>query len=345
MSTPSNQFPVVNEAGVSRLRQFLRMVLALIYFYVAWRFASLGAAGLANERWLPLLQSAMLAFLLLIGYAGFGIVFDRQQQPLVEQGLPRRPGFRGEFGLGLAFGWTLALFAVLPLVFIGGIVIRLYTGASDWLALIAEAAFFLCAALVEELVFRGYPFQKLINSVGSLNAAILFAALYTVIQATTPGSTVISTTISALFSLLLSMAYLRTRALWLSWGLNFAWKASRALLFGLAIAGVNTHSPVVVGDPVGPFWLTGGGFGLDGSWTALILFLIALPVLYRLTRELDFIHNAPIIIPGGIPVELGAIAQSQHDTAMSTVAPAAPTLVQIAPVATPPPLHSSDLPE
>ena len=345
MSAASNQIGSGSVGGVSRLRELLRLILALIYFFVAWHFASLGAAGLANERWLPLLQSAMLAFLLLIGYAGFGIVFDRQQEPLVEQGLPRRTGFLGEVGLGLAFGWTLALVAVLPLVIFGGIVIRLHLGATDWLALIADAAFFFYATLVEELVFRGYPFQKLINAIGPLNAALLFAALYTAIQATTPGSSVISTAVSALFSLLLSMAYLRTRGLWVSWGLNFAWKASRALLFGLAIAGVNTHSPVVVGDPMGPFRLTGGGYGLDGSWTALILLLIAIPVLYRLTRELDFLHNAPIIIPGGVPVELGAVAQHQHDSAMSTVAPAGATLVQIAPVVATAPLPSKDLPE
>ena len=60
--------------------------------------------------------------------------------------------------------------------------------------------------------------------------------------------------------LVLSMAYLRTRALWVSWGINFGWKATRALMFGLAVSGVSSHSPVVQGDPMGPFWLTGGRF-------------------------------------------------------------------------------------
>jgi hypothetical protein len=107
-------------------------------------------------------------------------------------------------------------------------------------------------------------------------------------------------------SLLLSTAYLRTRALWLSWGINFGWKASRALLFGLAISGDNSHSPVVQGNPMGPFWLTGGGYGLDGSWVAFILLLAALPVVYRLTRDLDYRWNAPVIVPAGIPVDLDA---------------------------------------
>jgi hypothetical protein len=134
----------------------------------------------------------------------------------------------------------------------------------------------------------------------------------------------------------LSTAYLRSGALWLSWGLNFGWKASRALLFGLAVSGVNSHSPVVQGDPMGSFWLTGGGYGLDGSWVAFVVLLAALPVVYRVTRDLDFRYNAPVIVPGGIPVDLDAAARRQHEAAMGPAEPAAPTLVQIFPAATPP---------
>jgi len=139
------------------------------------------------------------------------------------------------------------------------------------------------------------------------------------------------------FTIVLSTAYLRTRALWVSWGLNFGWKAARALLFGLAIGGVNSYSPIVQGDPTGPFWLTGGGFGLDGSWLAFIVFLAAIPVVYGATRDLDFKHNAPELVPGGIPVDLDAAARRQHEAAMGVPAP--PPLVQIAPslTAAPPP--------
>jgi hypothetical protein len=137
--------------------------------------------------------------------------------------------------------------------------------------------------------------------------------------------------------LVLSAAYLRTRAIWLGWGINFGWKASRALLFGLAVNGVNSHSPVIQGDSMGPFWLTGGGFGMEGSWVTFILLIAALPVVFRITRELDFRYNAPVIVPGGIPVDLDAAARAQHEAAMGTAAPAAPALIQIGPVAPAPP--------
>jgi hypothetical protein len=137
--------------------------------------------------------------------------------------------------------------------------------------------------------------------------------------------------VAVALTLVLSTAYLRTRALWMSWGINFGWKASRALVFGLAVSGTNHHSPVVQGDPMGPFWLTGGGYGLDGSWLAFFVLLAAIPMVYRLTRDLDFKFNAPEIVAGGIAVDLDAAARRQHEAAMGEPAP--PPLVQIAPIA------------
>jgi hypothetical protein len=87
---------------------------------------------------------------------------------------------------------------------------------------------------------------------------------------------------------------------------------------------------------MGPFWLTGGGFGLEGSWLAFLVLLILLPVIYAATSDLDFRYNVPEIIPGGIPVDLDAAARKQHEAAMgpsdSPSEPAAPVLVQIIPL-------------
>ncbi len=189
--------------------------------------------------------------------------------------------------------------------------------------------------MAEEIAFRGYGFQRFEQAVGSVGAALGYAAFYAIVQAQAPGSNRASIAVSVALSLVLSTAYLRTRALWLSWGLNFGWKASRALIFGLAVSGVNSHSPVVQGDPMGPFWLTGGGYGLDGSWIAFVALIASLPVVFRVTRELDFRYNAPVIVPGGIPVDLDAAALRQHEAAMGPAEPAAPGLVQILPVVSP----------
>jgi hypothetical protein len=219
----------------------------------------------------------------------------------------------------------------------GGIAISISTRASAWGWLAVDAAFFALATLAEEVAFRGYGFQRFVAAVGPVGASIGFAAYYAILQSVVPGAGRTSIMVAMALGLLLSAAYLRTQAIWMSWGLNFGWKASRALLFGLAVNGVNSQSPVIQGNPMGSFWLTGGGFGVEGSWVTAILLLAALPVVFRMTRELDFRYNTPVIVPGGIPVDIDAAARAQHQAAMGPAEPAAPALIQIGSVAPAPP--------
>lgn len=314
----------------SRLRAYGQFLIALFYFFLAGALARHSARGLANDAWLPLVEQAMLAFLLVFGYAGLGFALNRQQNPIAAQGLPSRPGLAREFALGLSIGWGIAVVCVLAMAFIGGIVIGVSFGLANWGWLLADAAYFLLATLAEEVAFRGYAFQRFARATSSGGAVFAFSLLYAFVESMRPGATHSSALIAFVFAVLLSTAYLRTRALWVSWGLNFGWKASRALLFGLAVRGDSSNSPIIQGDPTGPFWLTGGGFGLDASWFAFIVILLALPVLYRATRDLDFRFNAPVFVPAGIPVDLDAAARRQHEAAMGVAEPAAPALVQIA---------------
>lgn len=320
-----------SKPGDSRVRAYLQFIFSLFYFLIAGVLASHSAAGLASYSLAPLVQQAILAFLLLIGYSAMGFWMNRQLRPFSEQGFPLREGWSREVGLGLATGWGLAIACVLPMALIGGIAITLSTTASAWGWLLVDVAFFAFASLVEEVAFRGYGFQRFVRAVGPLGASLGFAAYYAIVQSFLPGSSRVSIFVSMAISLVLSAAYLRTRALWVSWGLNFAWKASRALLFGLAVTGVNSNSPVVQGDPMGPFWVTGGGFGLESSWITFFLILAALPVVFRITKDLDYRYNAPEIVPGGMPVDLSAAAQAQHSAAVGSAEPAPPALVQIGP--------------
>jgi membrane protease YdiL (CAAX protease family) len=330
------------ETGGGRIRAYIQFVAAVCYFFLARSLSVRGAEGLASPQWIPLVQQAMLVFLLLLGHAAMGSWMDRQSSPVSAQGLPRRAGWLGEAGLGLSVGWSIAVICVLPLVVAGGIAIVLVLQPSAWGWLLADTAFFALLALGEEIAFRGYGFQRFAHAVGPLGATLGYAAFYAILQAMVPGASRASIAVSIALTLVLSMAYVRTRALWFGWGINFGWKASRALVFGLAVSGVNNHSPVVQGDPMGPFWLTGGGFGLDGTWMPFFVLMAALPVVYRLTRELDFRYNAPVIVAAGIPVDLDAAARAQHEAAMGPAEPAAPALIQILPVAAPPPKPIDD---
>src|ERR1035438_8402326 len=147
-------------ANGSRVRAYAQFIAAVLYFFVARSLARRGALGLATEPWRPLVEQAMLVFLLLLGYAAFGYWLDRQMHPLSEQGLPRRQGWLSEAGVGLAVGWALAVVCVLPMLAAGGIAIVLSTQVSAWGWLTADAAFFALAALGAVSAFRGSGFHS-----------------------------------------------------------------------------------------------------------------------------------------------------------------------------------------
>jgi membrane protease YdiL (CAAX protease family) len=289
----------------------------------------------------------MLVFLLLLGFAGLGFSLDHQLQPISQQGLALRKGWLGETGLGVAIGWAIAVVCILPLVVFGGIALHfsLSPATFGWLA--ADVAYFALATLAIQIAFRGYPFQCAIRAIGELPAALIMAVFYGILHAGLPGANNASMAVAIALGLVLAMAYLRTRALWLPWGLHFGWVASRALLFGLPVNGVSSHSPVVQGDPLGSLSLSGAEFGLDGSWMAFWILLGAMPFVYRATRELNFVHNAPVLIPAGMAVDMDAAARRQHESATRPEAPEVKPLVQILPAmpSAPPPIaRDIDLP-
>jgi len=328
------------------IRAFARFLFAALFFLLARVLSKHGAHGLVSEDWSPLLEQAMFVFLLLFGYAGFGFSLDRQYYPIRQQGLPLRPGWLGEAGLGLAVGWAIAVVCVLPIVLLGGIAVHFSFSltALRWLA--ADLGYFAFGMLALQIAFRGYPFQCAIRAIGELPAALMLSVLYGIFNAWLPGASRVSMAVNIALGLLLAMAYLRTRALWLPWGLQFGWVASRALLFGLPVNGISSHSPVVQGDPLAAIGISGGDFGLDGSWVAFAAILLATPFVYRLTRDLNFHHNAPVLEPGGIPVDLDAAGRRQHEAATREAAPEVKPLVQILPAGSPaPPVAAdSDLP-
>jgi uncharacterized protein len=285
-------------------------------------------------------EQAMLCFLLIFGFAGLGFSLDRQLTPVRDQGLALRKGWLSEAGLGLAFGWGIAVVCVLPILLSGGIAIHLSLTPASFAWLIADVAYFLAVTLAWQVAFRGYPFQCAIRAVGELPAALALAVLYGIVQAFVvqfaqtwmPGASRASMAVNIALGLLLAMAYLRTRALWLAWGLQFGWVASRALLFGLPVNNISSHSPIIQGDPLGSYALSGGDYGLDASWLAFVVILLAMPFLYRATSDLSFVYNAPVLEPAGIPVDLDAAAKRQHEAATRPDQPEIKPLVQIMPL-------------
>ena len=130
-------------------------------------------------------------------------------------------------------------------------------------------ALFAVAAANEEAVFRGYPFQRLVESITPVGAIAVTSALFGLAHLANPHRTWISTLNTALVGIPFAVAYLRTRCLWMPIGMHFIWNFLQGFFLGLPVSGLTVPASVLTARVRGPIWLTGGEYGPEGGLLAL----------------------------------------------------------------------------
>jgi hypothetical protein len=149
-------------------------------------------------------------------------------------------------------------------------------------------ALLLVAAIKEEVAFRGYPFQRLVESGGPRWGPVLgigvLSVLFGLVHWHNPGSTLFSTANTVLIGIVLAVAYLRTGALWFPIGIHFGWNFMLGVVFGLPVSGFGDFAVVVQGTAKGPTWLTGGAYGIEASAVATGVIVLSLAVVWLMYR-------------------------------------------------------------
>lgn len=288
---------------------------------IAGRFG--WSAGAQN-----VLVNLALLFLLAVGFTCLNWIGTRHGSVRLANALPLRPTAREEWSRGAVIGWAAALLAVIPMVIAGALHPEFSWAPSAWAGTVLSILALAVAALASEIAFRGFLFRRLIDAIGPTAATILLSAIYALIATMAPNAGGFSFIITFIAGLLFSIAYLRTHALWLGWGLHFAWAAAIAVIFGLPVDGVASYSSIVQTDSGAPVWLTGGVYGPEGALFTAIVFLVVIVVVYRATRDYAWNYTHPVLVPGGYPMDVPPPAAH---TAMEQAAAKPPALVQITP--------------
>ena len=128
-----------------RLRAYLEFIAAVLYFFVVRSFARNAAIAIHHDAWAPLVEQFLVVLLLVLGYAAFGSIFDKQVGSIAAQGLPLRPGWTREVAAGMAVGWGAVVVCVLAMVVIGGIAVVITTQSAAWPWLLVDAVYFAIA--------------------------------------------------------------------------------------------------------------------------------------------------------------------------------------------------------
>jgi uncharacterized protein len=262
-----------------RLRSIWRFFVSIVLLFVA--YVAAGVVVGAIFRSLHFRPPAMVAFFfvtlavlpaILAAFKLLTAVFDRR--PLGSVGLAFHPRWGRELLHGVAVGVVMLGVAV-ALEWAGGFVQFSHPSQNVMQAGAFMLVLFAVAAINEEATFRGYPFQRLVESITPVGAIAVSAALFGLLHLGNPHHTWISTINTMLVGIPFAIAYLRTRSLWMPVGMHFIWNFLMGFVLGLPVSGLTIPSTVLVAVVHGPAWLTGAEYGPEGGVLATAAIIMA----------------------------------------------------------------------
>jgi membrane protease YdiL (CAAX protease family) len=323
--------PTSPKPSIPRSLQFALFLLGGLWVFASHLISASAAQGIVTRLNVPIieafLEQACFLFLLVLGFTILSRLVVRGGGLRSANALPKRPTSKQEWQRGFALGWLLALAALIPMMLAGALHPEFWLAFHFWGLAIISIATLALASLAIEIAYRGYIFRRLISATGPVAATIVISLIYAIASTFHPNSTSTGVAISFMLGVLLSVAYLRTNALWLGWGLHFAWMLTLGVLIGLPVAGDTNFSSLITTSVFGPDWLTGGPYGPEGAVITLAILIAAVFPLYRITRNYAWNYTHTPIEPKGYALE---IAPSAAHVAMENSAAAAPApLVQI----------------
>lgn len=206
-------------------------------------------------------------------------IFDRR--PFADIGLGSGPGSGRNFLLGLLYGAGIAaVMLAAPLLAGTGHLVPRPNGSFAWASLLFYLAVLVFGAAGEEMIFRGYAFQLLIERIGPFGTVLPIGVAFGLAHSFNLHATKLSVLNTMLWGILLGYAFLRSHDLWLPIGLHYGWNAVLPL-FGVNLSGLTIEvTRYYYRWDLAPLW-SGGAYGPEGG---LLSTIFAICLFFLLAR-------------------------------------------------------------
>jgi uncharacterized protein len=284
----------INKEG--HLRSGWRLAIFVVAFMVCTQLSQMilfwGLAAALHLTFVELIGSnwgfvaghgSILVSATLVGWA-CGALFE--ELPFRALGASPHRGWLKNLALGSVLGAATLFLAALPATAARGIHFGFDPAGARAIGqtLIVSTLLFIFAAAAEEMLFRGYPLQTLTRAnlawLGIFLTSIPFAAVHLNNPHAVPGFTFVNTALAGIW---LAVAYLRTRSLCLPLALHWSWNWAQASVLGLPVSGIEriAPAPLLRAMNVGPDWLTGGAYGIEGGAACTLALLLSTLIIWR----------------------------------------------------------------
>lgn len=200
-------------------------------------------------------------------------IFDRR--PLTDIGLGSSRASGRNFLIGVVLSaLAAALMLVAPLLAGTAHFVARQNSEFTWPSLLFYLATLLLAAGGEEMIFRGYAFQLLVEKIGPFATILPVAVIFGLAHSSNPNATKLGVFNTILWGILLGYSFLRSHDLWLPIGLHYGWNAILPL-FGVNLSGLTIEvTRYFYRWDLTPLW-SGGAYGPEGGLLATV-FVIGL---------------------------------------------------------------------
>src|SRR5262249_52926573 len=153
----------------------------IVIFYVPGFIYSLGIP----QPFAWPIDRTITALLLFGIYVWMLRVFDHSQSPAADLGFGKAHA-RPAFLVGTLFGAGLVTVTVIAVALVGTYRAEVSFAGPVVTPVIVVTMTLLAGAIAEELAFRGYPFQRLVEAVGPVGAILTLSALFGAIHIYNP---------------------------------------------------------------------------------------------------------------------------------------------------------------
>ncbi len=268
-----------------RPRALVRVVLHALMVLVAMLLAAVSARALPRGE-LAVVAAFALQTIGVVSVTWIAVrVLDRRS--IADLGILQRRGAALDLGFGVLLGGACIAGVVIAERVTGIARYRVVIDAASRApSVLGALAVFVCVAIVEELVFRGYMITNLAEGArprlwrrsAVLLALALSSIAFGLAHAPNPNASAIAVGNVAVAGVFLGAGYVVLGDLAVPLGVHLGWNLAQAL-FGMPVSGLTflARSALVERELLdAPEWLSGGAFGPEAGVTGLVAMLVGL---------------------------------------------------------------------